>query len=508
MTLMHQALPEATEHYAAAFPDLIYQPFGQIPWLVSQAGFGCYRVDASIAAHREVLAYALQRGINVIDTSSNYADGNSERLVGQVLAELAGEISREAVVVVSKVGYLQGQNYALSQERKEEGQPFPDLVEYASGLEHCIHPEFLADQLTRSLARLDMSVIDCYLLHNPEYFLGWAHKQGLPLDEAREEYYRRIRLAFAHLEKEVANGHIQTYGISSNTFPVSNDDPQFTSLTQCWQIAEAISPDHHFRVIQLPMNLLETGGATEVNQGDGRSVLEFAREKGLAVLINRPLNAFYNNNLMRLVTVKRPEKVAAPGEVSTAVDTLVQLEVDFQQQILPALGLEDETGQQLGVLLRVGMALNGRWSGFGSYINWQEILAQHLIPRTQGAVHILSNLPNLPPEHWQWVNDYVTLFNQTMADIGTIYQDGAATWAELTQHTVGQADKEWQADRLSGTAVRALRSTKGISTILVGMRQKAYVDDILTELSIPIPIQKRTISWQKLAQIEGMHSGK
>jgi aryl-alcohol dehydrogenase-like predicted oxidoreductase len=84
------------------------------------------------------LVYALQQGINLIDTSSNYADGGSERLVGQVLADLADEVSREAVVVVSKVGYLQGQNYALSQERKEAGRPFPDLVEYASGLEHCM----------------------------------------------------------------------------------------------------------------------------------------------------------------------------------------------------------------------------------------------------------------------------------------------------------------------------------------------------------------------------------
>jgi len=343
-------------------------------------------------------------------------------------------------------------------------------------------------------------VIDCYLLHNPEYFLGWAHKQGMPLAEARETYYRRIGLAFAYLEEEAAHGRIQTYGISSNTFPASADDPQFTSLTQCWQLAEAIGPDHHFRVIQLPMNLLETGGATEMNQTNGRSVLDFADEKGMAVLINRPLNAFYNNTLMRLATISRPEQVISPGEVSTAVDMLVQLEVDFQQNLLSSLSLEGEVHQQLGVLLRVGMALDGRWSGFGSYINWQEILAQHLIPRTQGAVHILSNLPDLPAELREWLDRYVSLFNETIAAIGTIYQDSAATWAELTQQMVGQVESEWQADKLSGTAIRALRSTEGINTVLVGMRQKAYVDDVLAELSVPIMRQKRTKSWQELAQ--------
>ena len=500
MTLTQSAQSQATQLYAASFPDLTYQALGQMPWLVSQAGFGCYRVDVATETHREALTYALRHGINVVDSSSNYADGGSERLVGRVLAELVDTVSREAVVVVSKVGYLQGQNYALSQERKEAKRPFPNLVEYSAGLEHCIHPEFLADQLTRSLERLDMAVIDCYLLHNPEYFLGWAHKKGMPLDEARGEYYRRIGLAFTHLEEEVANGRIQTYGISSNTFPAAANDPRFTSLAQCWQIAEDISARHHFRVIQLPMNLLETEAITEMNQPDGRSVLEFAHDMGLAVLINRPLNAFYNNTLLRLATVPHPKMVMSPGEVSTTVDSLRQFETEFQQRLLPSLGLEGEVQQQLAVLLRAGMALNGRWSGFGSFVNWQEILAQHLMPRTQGAIHILSNLSNLTTEYKNWLDEYVILFNRTMAAIGAIYQDGAATWAELMQQTVGQVDGKWVGSGLSGTAVRALRSTKGINSVLVGMRQKAYVDDVLTELSVPIMHQKRILSWQKLAQ--------
>jgi hypothetical protein len=146
------------------------------------------------------------------------------------------------------------------------------------------------------------------------------------------------------------------------------------------------------------------------------------------------------------------------------------------------------------------MALDGRWSGFGSYINWQEILAQHLLPRTQGAVHILSNLPNLPSELRNWLDHYVVLFNETIAAIGTIYQDSTATWAELTRQMVGQVDNEWQAKGLSGTAIRALRSTEGITSVLVGMRQKAYIEDVLAELSLPVTRQKRIPSWQKLAQ--------
>ena len=43
---------------------------------------------------------------------------------------------------------------AASRERRAQGDPFPQIVPYGPELEHCIHPEFLADQLTRSLERL------------------------------------------------------------------------------------------------------------------------------------------------------------------------------------------------------------------------------------------------------------------------------------------------------------------------------------------------------------------
>ena len=85
----------------------------------------------------------------------------------------------------NKAGYLQGFNYALAQQRKKEGRPFPNLVKYAEGLDHCIHPDFLDDQLTRSLERLNLETLDVYLLHNPEYYLSWAERRPIPLDDGR-----------------------------------------------------------------------------------------------------------------------------------------------------------------------------------------------------------------------------------------------------------------------------------------------------------------------------------
>ncbi len=60
-------------------------------------------------------------------------------------------------------------------------------------------------------------------------------------------------------------------------------------------------------------------------------------------------------------------------------------------------------------------------------------------------------------------------------------------------------DEDWsQAATLSQMAVRALRSTLGITTVLVGMRRESYVDDMLEELGRPVTREDRTESWRKL----------
>ena len=226
------ATAEKTKAFSKKFSNVIYDILGQTKLTASKAGFGTYRVHISIEEHRQALEYALLNGINLIDTSSNYADGGSEELVGAVIKNCVKEkkIKREEIVVVSKVGYLQGQNFQLSQQLKQQGKPFAELVEYGSGLEHCIHPDFIADQLTRSLNRLQLKSIDAYLLHNPEYYLLWAHKQGMALDDARKEYYRRIEQAFTQLEIEAQNGRIQYYGVALTHFQFH----QITMILQAW----------------------------------------------------------------------------------------------------------------------------------------------------------------------------------------------------------------------------------------------------------------------------------
>ena len=496
------ASTEATGDYAGRHEPVSFIPLGRTGLISSQAGFGGYRISTGVAHHEKALRTAIASGINLIDTSANYADGGSEKLVGQVLENLiaGGVVTREHIIVISKVGYLQGQNFALSQERKQEGRPFPDLVEYGKGLEHCIHPELLEDQLTRSLDRLQLDTLDGYLLHNPEYYLGWAKETGKSLEEAREEYYHRIRNAFEHLEKEADSGRIRWYGISSNTFPSSTEDPEFTCLETVWNIAEDISPDHRFAIVQLPFNLLEAGAALEANQPGGISTLSFAAEQNLGVLINRPLNAFGTGRLLRLADLESTERLDT-NEVIQKIRQLEKSETRLWKKVLDPLDIPDGLKVRIKQQNEVGSYLKHYWKNFGSYENFRQTWKSMFLPRVQGVFDFLEPHAEKNEDLSRWISEHDSFMEEAFAAVGSIYVEEAASQLNHIGYAVNSADPDWaKQGTLSQKAIRALRSTAGVSTVLVGMRREAYVEDVLTELKRPVEQQDRQESWAKLNQ--------
>ena len=122
------------EKHALPVPSI---EFGRTSWSVSPIGFGTYRIDETHEAHAKALKLALLKGCNLIDTSTNYMDGSSERAVGKVIAQLIdlGEITRQNIVIVTKAGYVQGENMNLVRDAQNK-KPFGDVVEYS---EQCWH---------------------------------------------------------------------------------------------------------------------------------------------------------------------------------------------------------------------------------------------------------------------------------------------------------------------------------------------------------------------------------
>ena len=244
---------------------------------LSSIGIGTYlgeEDEATDRAYVDAVARALSRGINVVDSAVNYRCPRSERSIGVALRQLCadGRLKREEVVIASTGGFLPFDGAVpanpgayLVETYLRSGLVRPsDVV----GGSHCMTPRYLADQLERSRANLDVETIDVYYLHNPEVQLGAVD---------RTLFRERMREAFEFLEGAVRAGKIRLYGLATwEGFRRPPDAPDHLSLAEIWKLAvDAGGPDHHFRVIQLPYNLAMTEAFTQSTQALGAETVPF-----------------------------------------------------------------------------------------------------------------------------------------------------------------------------------------------------------------------------------------
>ena len=447
-------------------------------------GFGCYRIDYRVREHYEALEKAIKSGITLIDTSANYSDGGSEILAGNVINDLMdrGDIERSDITLVTKVGYIQGQNLKNAVKKQKSGHPFPEVVEYGDGLWHCIHPEFLEDQLKHQLTRLNLDYIDAYLLHNPEYYLGWADKEWKRIDEARDEFYVRIRMAFEWLQKKVNEGVIKSYGVSSNTFVSDPHKFDFASLETMYKISEETAQkfecENSFSVIQFPFNLIEIGAMTEKNQDNNtKTLLEFAKEKELVTLVNRPLNAITVKGLVRLADFDYKEHNQKALE--TQIEKVSLIEDDMINEKLANYEVSEEDIKKLAGLFKFGEKIRENWDKFGTIEHFNDVVEHYF----GGRINYLMDYyeENFPEHDMQeyfgnYLNELYMLLNLT----SNYYKISAARRSSFIHGVIDQmAGEEYYKLTLSQKAVLLLLSIDGVSSVLVGARKGNYIDDIL-----------------------------
>jgi uncharacterized protein YyaL (SSP411 family)/aryl-alcohol dehydrogenase-like predicted oxidoreductase len=490
--LAGRATTSGTADFAARRPEAVhgYARLGATGLTCSRIGFGGYRIDDESDEHRAALVHAIRSGCNLVDTSTNYAGGASERLVGQVLRELvrAGDVTRGEITVVSKIGYAQGENLERAQEREKAGAPFPEMVKYSDDVWHCIHPEFLEEQLARSLARLQLATLDVCLLHNPEYFLSDGHERSHGrLDGRREEFRQRLERAFAYLETQVAAGRIGAYGVSSNTVARPAADPEATSLAVMLDAArKAGGTAHHFHVLQLPLNILEGEGALERSTGGApaHSVLEYAAEHDIGILVNRPLNALRDGAIVRLADVDTSGPEAPLEELTAAVAALEdEYRRDIALHLLPAQG-----GVPPDQFFRWAQEMQGVIHHVRSVEHWQAIESQRILPRAMQVLQVLDEgLTGEVAETWQsWRRRYLPRFQELLAGMRRAAAlKSVAEIARVREQVMPLLPEAQRHESLARLAVWVLGSTPGVSSVLVGMRRPEYVDDVMAVLAWP-----------------------
>ncbi|KAK9814130.1 hypothetical protein WJX72_001053 [[Myrmecia] bisecta] len=219
------------------------------PWvLLGSIGVGTYLGNEDEETDEHMTAAVISsfdKGFNVIDTASNYRNGRSEVSVGHALNSIRTGVGvqRGFFFLSTKAGFMQAD---ILHDLLAQGDiASSDVV----GGSHCIHPSCLEGSLARSLASLNVQVVDLLYLHN-------AAELQIPVI-GRETFLQRLRAAFVWCEEARKAGFIRSYGMATwDGFRRPPSDPIYVALADVVRLAEGVGGQNHgFRYVQTPINL-------------------------------------------------------------------------------------------------------------------------------------------------------------------------------------------------------------------------------------------------------------
>ena len=205
-----------------------YRKFGKLDWEVSALGFGAMRLPVVNKNHSNVdepeairmMRYAFDHGVNYVDSSYGYHQGNSEVVIGKALKDGY----REKVRVATKL---------------QSGE-----VHTAEDFDRCLNEQ---------LKRLQTDRIDFYLLHHLNK-AAWPKLRDLGV------------LSWA--DSAISDGRISYFGFSfHDTYDVFQD----------------IIDSYNWTLCQIQYNYMDEA------LNPGTRGLQYAHEKGLAVVVMEPI---------------------------------------------------------------------------------------------------------------------------------------------------------------------------------------------------------------------------
>lgn len=215
-----------------------------------------------------IILEAINCGVRIIDTASNYEDGNAEYLIGNLQKQI-----RADVLVLTKAGQKTNNETLENNEYNSDG-----------GIRHwSFDLPSIESSIAESQNRLQRDYIDCVFLHNPEDILV-EENEILPV----------LMPAIEYLERLSRVGVIGCWGISSwSGFFSKNPKPakiQLNSLVDC---LEAYERKHHFLAIQFPfgtwnLNAIRQKGQYSKTNRSFETLFTAANRRGISCLVNSP----------------------------------------------------------------------------------------------------------------------------------------------------------------------------------------------------------------------------
>ena len=295
--LKGKATPEGTEFFTRKNPKVRewHWKLTSSYLSISSFGIGTYigapDEETDQQVYNAVVESVSSGVVNVVDTAINYRYQKAERSVGKALQTLAEQnITRDQVFLASKIGYIPEDadkgltGKAIIKELEEKGEiKSEDIV----GGVHCMHPNFLKDQLKRSLENLQVETLDLLYLHNA------AESQMPALGEA--EFWKRLEKVFEFMEEARSQNQIVDYGMATWICFRSPSSEQniHLSLEKVVELAEKVGgKDHGMKYVQLPINLMMPEAFVQPWQsykGKDEIFLNVAKDLGINVVTSSPL---------------------------------------------------------------------------------------------------------------------------------------------------------------------------------------------------------------------------
>ena len=202
---------------------------GATPHIVSFLGLGCSRLGSTLSSNTrredaKVVEHALDAGINFFDTANIYGQGESERILGDVI-----RAHHAKVVIATKAGQYYSKadklGVLLKSPIRKIARVIPSVQRRLGdrrrqALPRRFEPQYLQQQLEGSLRRLRIESVDIFYLHSPS---ASHFHDGQLADGMREMKLR---------------GHMKSWGVSCD------------SLTDALELLGLVRPD----VLQIPFS--------------------------------------------------------------------------------------------------------------------------------------------------------------------------------------------------------------------------------------------------------------
>lgn len=174
-----------------------YRRFGNTELHTSEVGFGCARIGGVFqgSSRKETIALlrtSFDHGITFFDTADMYTQGESERLVGEALQDVRGE-----VIIASKFGYQLPRQKQLVARIKPLVKPFVTRLGLTARRTHAgvrgsvsrqdFSSAYIRTAVEASLRRLRTDYIDIYQLHDPSVGVLQAGEFEETLEELKRQ---------------------------------------------------------------------------------------------------------------------------------------------------------------------------------------------------------------------------------------------------------------------------------------------------------------------------------